>query len=188
MSNNTKALLSVILSVSVIASGCNSRGPATDLSVNATEGINVGNRAIDFELQTIDGKTVKLSDYRGKPILLNFWATWCEPCRYEMPFLQQINDTYSSKGLVLLAVDLTYSLPTETPETVQKFIATFNLTLTVLMDSDKTMAKAYLLTSIPTTFLIDKDGIIRGKVIGAFADKAAIENALKTIMPWSASS
>ena len=159
----------------LLASGCRSfTPPATAIP----EGINVGNMAIDFQLQTLDGKTVKLSDLRGKPVLVNFWATWCGPCRSEMPYLQQINDSYAVKGLVVLEVDIG-----EDSATIQKFMTELNLSMTVPMDTDKKVAKAYGITAIPSTFLIDKDGIIRGKVVGAFRDKAAIENELKKIMP-----
>ncbi|MBI3040282.1 MAG: TlpA family protein disulfide reductase, partial [Chloroflexi bacterium] len=70
------------------------------------EGIYIGNRAPDFQLQTLTGQTVSLSGLRGKPVLINFWATWCPPCKYEMPFLQQVHDSWSDKGLVLLAIDI----------------------------------------------------------------------------------
>ena len=178
MSKGRTALLPVILCIAILAGGCTDAGPSTNQTSNVTEGINVGTRAIDFQLQTLDGKTVKLSDFRGKPVLLNFWATWCGPCRFEMPFLQQINDSYSAKGLVLLAIDIA-----EDSTTVQKFMTDLNLSLTVPMDTTAKVAKSYGITAIPSTFLIDKDGIIRGKVVGAFPNKAAIENELKKIMP-----
>lgn len=142
------------------------------------EGVSIGNRAIDFELQTLDGQTVKLSSLRGKPVLLNFWATWCGPCKYEMPFLQQIHDKYSSQGLKVLEIDIN-----EKPETVQKYLTDNNLTMTVPLDVGAKVAKSYGLTAIPSSFLIDKDGIIRQKVIGAFPNVAAIENELSKIMP-----
>ena len=183
MGNKIMRLLPMILLVAILASGCKAPAPAAppatnNQSANVPEGVNIGDRAIDFELQTLDGKTVKLSDFRGKPVLLNFWATWCGPCRSEMPYLQQINDSYSAKGLVMLAVDID-----ESPDTVKKFMADLNLSLTVPMDVGKKVAKSYSITAIPSTYLIDKDGIIRGKVVGAFPNKAAIENELKKIMP-----
>ncbi|MDO8716884.1 MAG: TlpA disulfide reductase family protein [Dehalococcoidales bacterium] len=176
-------LLPIIMLVTILASGCKAPAPAappatTNQSTNVPEGINIGNRAIDFELQTLDGKTVKLSDLRGKPVLLNFWATWCGPCRFEMPFLQQINDSWSAKGLVLLAVDIA-----ESPATVEKFMTELNLSLTVPMDTDKKVAKAYGITAIPTTYFIDKNGIIQQKMVGAFPNKATIETMLKKIIP-----
>lgn len=182
MNDKIIVLLTIILTASLLGSGCGkATPPTTSQSINGTAaepGINIGNLAVDFELQTLDGKTVKLSDYRGKPVLLNFWATWCGPCRFEMPFLQQINDSYSAKGLVMLAVDIG-----ESSATVQKFMTDLNLSLTVPLDTTAKVAKSYGILNIPSTFLIDKDGIIRGKVVGAFPNQAAIENELKKIMP-----
>jgi len=141
-------------------------------------GNQIGNLAPDFQLQTLSGQTVSLSGLRGKPVLINFWATWCPPCKAEMPYLQQVHDSWSAKGLVLLAVDIR-----ESPATVEKFMTELNLSMTVPMDTDMKVTKVYLIGALPTTFLIDKDGIIRQKVIGAFPNKEAIENELKKIMP-----
>lgn len=141
-------------------------------------GVSIGNRAPDFQLQTLTGDSISLWGLRGKPVLINFWATWCPPCKAEMPYLQQIHDTYSAKGLVLLAIDIGEKTPV-----VEKFMTDLNLSMIVPMDTDAKVAKAYLIGAIPTTFLIDKDGVIRQKVIGAFPNVAAIENELKKIMP-----
>ncbi len=178
MGNKVAAiLLSSILAASLFVGGCNPGGPSSNQTV-VTEGVNVGNRAVDFQVQTLNGTTVKLSDYRGKPVLLNFWATWCGPCRFEVPFLDQINTSYSSKGLVMLPVDVG-----ENSTAITNFMVSVNVTLPALMDSNASVSKIYGLTGIPTTLLIDKDGVIRFKQIGAFADKASIESALTKIMP-----
>ncbi|MDO8687303.1 MAG: redoxin domain-containing protein [Dehalococcoidales bacterium] len=145
---------------------------------SSVTGVSIGNRAPDFQLRTLTGQTVSLSSLRGKPVLINFWATWCGPCKAEMPYLQQINDTWSAKGLVLLAVDIG-----EKPATIEKFMTELNLSMTVPMDSDGKVARAYLVGAIPTTFLIDKDGVIRQKVVGAFTSVEAIEKELSKIMP-----
>ena len=112
--------------------------------------------------------------------MVNFWATWCPPCKAEMHYLQQVHDSWSAKGLVLLAVDIG-----EKPDKIAGFMTTNNITLTmpIPMDADGKVAKAYLIGAIPTTFLINKDGVIRQKIIGAFPSKEAIENELKKIMP-----
>ncbi len=143
-----------------------------------TQGNQVGNLAPNFQLRNLNGQTVSLFDLRGKPVLINFWATWCPPCKYEMPFLQQVHDSWSAKGLVLLAVDIG-----ETQTTVQKFMTDLNLTLTVPMDANRNVAKDYGITAIPTSFFIDKNGVIQQKVIGAFANVAAIESQLSKIIP-----
>lgn len=142
------------------------------------EGNGIGNLAFDFQLNNLEGKTVSLSGLRGQPVLLNFWATWCPPCKAEMPFLQQINDSYSNKGLVVLEIDIG-----ESADTVIQFLHENNLTLQVLLDTDKKVALAYGIAAIPTTYLIDKNGIIRQRVIGAFPDKTTIESQLSKILP-----
>ena len=187
-----KAKLSaiIILLVVLVASGCQSFTPASQLapapptttSLPPAPTIPVGNRisnlAPDFQLQTLTGQTVSLSGLRGKPVLINFWATWCPPCKAEMPYLQQVHDSWSAKGLVLLAVDIG-----ENSGTIEKFMTELNLSMTVPMDTDKKVAKAYGITAIPTSFLIDKDGIIRAKIIGAFPSAEAIEKELTKIIP-----
>jgi peroxiredoxin len=178
MKNRRILMMPVILCLAIMVAGCTPANPSGNQTANVTLGINTGNRAIDFQLPALDGKTVKLSDYRGKPVLLNFWATWCGPCRGEVPFLNQINTTYSSQGLVMLAVDVG-----ENSTTIQNFMTSLNVSLPVLMDGNTSVSKMYSLTGIPTTLMLDKDGIIRFKIIGAFPDKASIETALKTIMP-----
>ncbi len=135
--------------------------------------------APDFQLSTIDGQSVSLSAMHGHPVLLNFWATWCGPCRFEMPSLQEIyNDQeYSDKGLVILAVDIG-----EDAVTVQKFLLENKLSFTVLLDTDQSVAAKYNIRAIPTTFFIDKDGIIKGVKIGAFASTAEIRQGLDSLM------
>ena len=169
----------IILLGLLLLSGCRSLTPETKPPPPVIpEGITIGKRALDFKLQTLAGENVSLSDFRGKPVLLNFWATWCGPCKFEMPFLQAINDSYSDKGLVVLVVD--YG---EKPAVIEKFMTDLNLSMTVPMDSDGKVTKAFGIGALPTTFLIDKEGIIRQKVIGAFASEEAIETELRKIMP-----
>jgi peroxiredoxin len=174
------ALFATILSAILFSAGCgpSSSSNQTGNQPAVVEGVNIGNRAPDFQLQDMSGKSVKLSDYRGQPVLLNFWATWCGPCKYEAPFLSQINTDYAPRGLVMLAVDIG-----ENATTIQNFETSLNISLPVLMDANVTISKVYGLTGIPTTFMVDKDGVIRFKLIGAFPDKAAIEAAITNILP-----
>jgi len=163
-------LLSVLGSGSVLA-GCSS-GSAPD------GGSDAEILAPDFQLLSLDGQTVSLSDFRGKPVLLNFWATWCGPCKFEMPFLQEIHEDeeWSEKGLVILAVDVG-----ENPAQVKLFASSLKLSFMVLLDIDQDVALQYNLRAFPTTFFIDKDGIIQDMKIGAFADRAEIEKRLSKI-------
>ena len=142
-------------------------------------GVSIGNLAPDFELKTLTGENITLSSLRGKPVLLNFWATWCPPCKAEMPFLQQINDTWKPKGLVILEVDVG-----EKKGQVETFMTGLNLSMQVALDTDmKVTSKSYLIGAIPTTFFIDKNGVIRQKNVGGYLSRAAIEAELPNIMP-----
>lgn len=140
----------------------------------------VGRPAPDFKLPSLGGQTVSLSDLRGRPVLINFWASWCEPCRYEMPFIQEIfEDTeWTARGLVILAINLG-----ESPSRVEEFMKSYGLSFPVLLDTNSSVAEKYNIRGIPETFLIDKDGIIQEIKIGAFSGKAEIETRLGKIIP-----
>ena len=160
----------IILALALLVSGCSVgfRGSSTSDEEQAP----------DFTLEDLDGQTVSLGDFRGEPVLLNFWATWCSPCRIEMPYLQQIYEEWSDRRLVLLTVNIG-----ESPSTVKQFMQVNNLSLPVLLDTSKSVSRKYMISGIPTTIFIDKDGIIRGRVIGAFTSKEAIERYLREIVP-----
>lgn len=138
----------------------------------------MGESAPDFQAQNLDWQTISLSDLRGKPVLLNFWATWCPPCREEMPYLQQIHEEWSGEGLIVLAVNIG-----ESPAAVEEFAQVYNLTLPILLDINGAAAQVYNVTAIPATFFIDRDGIIQKKVVGAFWGKEQIEEYLTEIIP-----
>jgi len=142
-----------------------------------TQGTNVGNLAPDFQLHNLKKELVSLGDFRGKPVLLNFWATWCHPCVSEMPFLQEVNEEWSAKELQVLAVNMS-----GTSSQVAEFLQSHDLSLPVLLDTKKDIASSYNIQYIPTTFFIDKDGIIQVVKVGAFANKEAIENDLSKII------
>ena len=162
------AILGLMLTSVLLVAGCSSQPP------------RVGELAPDFQLPNLEGQSISLSHFRGKPVLVNFWASWCPPCRYEMPFIQEIFDDkeWSDKGLVILAVDIG-----ESPSTVENFMQSYNLTFQALLDISQEVALEYNIRGIPTTFLIDKDGIIQAIKVGAFSSKADIENSLSKIIP-----
>ncbi|HLS59576.1 MAG TPA: redoxin domain-containing protein [Virgibacillus sp.] len=130
---------------------------------NDTEtGLEAGDVAPDFELETLEGETVKLSDYRGERVMLNFWATWCPPCRAEMPDMQKFHE---DTDVVILAVDLADTESNE--KNVPEFVDEFGLTFEVLLDKDSGVANQYQIKPIPTSFLIDSEGVIHNKALGA---------------------
>ncbi|MGX9932555.1 MULTISPECIES: TlpA disulfide reductase family protein [Virgibacillus] len=126
------------------------------------EGLNIGNMAPDFKLQTLDGETVQLSDFRGKRVMINFWATWCPPCRAEMPDMQKFHE---KKDIVILAINLT-----ETESNlldVKRFVKDFELTFPILKDEKTTVANQYQIQPIPTSYMVDSKGRIQYKAFGA---------------------
>jgi len=178
--------LALVLTLVLVMSGCfgesNQEGPAlgeiTSYTMDFTQSPQVGNPAPDFQFQDPDGHATSLNALQGKPVLINFWATWCGLCRSEMPYIQAIYEEWSDQELVLLAINLG-----ESSSTVEAFMQSNNLSFTVLLDTTQVTAQGYNISGIPTTFFIDKDGIIQDKVIGAFQNKAQIENRLDKIMP-----
>src|SRR5690606_9773304 len=134
-------------------------------------GVEIGNRAPDFEIETLEGKNVSLSDFRGKPVMLNFWATWCPPCRQEMPDMEEF---HKENDVVVIAVNL---LDTEmNQDAVKKFVDEFGLTFDVGLDGDGEVSVQYRINPIPTTFMIDSNGIIQHKSYGAMNYDAMVEN------------
>lgn len=131
-----------------------------------------GQPAPDFSLKTADGKTVRLSDFKGHPVLINFWATWCAPCKFEMPALESIYQKYKDKGLVILAVDI----KTDNGEAaVRKYQQDMGLSFPVVMDTTGETENNYRVRAYPTSFFIGKDGKLREVKRGAFmsADQIA---------------
>jgi len=184
MNKVPKAILPVILTLVLLVSGCSAdseppdgESPTAPDGKNSTapvEGTQAGNLAPDFQLQNLDGQTVSLSNLRNKPVLINFWATWCSPCRSEMPYIQEIYEEWADKELVVLAINIG-----ESSSKAEEFMQSNNLSFTVLLDTKQDVAQKYNIQYIPTTFFIDKDGIIQDKMIGAFQNKTQIENKLE---------
>jgi peroxiredoxin len=115
-----------------------------------------GGLAPDFSLRTLDGPNLRLQEQRGRVVLVNFWATWCGPCRQEMPHLSRLYDKYRSSGFVLLGVNV----DDDTRHAVE--LATkLGLKFPVSLDSDKKVSRLYDLTAMPSTVLIDRDGRVR---------------------------
>lgn len=125
-------------------------------------GLEQGNQAPDFELENVDGETVRLSELRGEKILLNFWATWCPPCRAEMPDMQKYHE--EDNDGIILAVNL---LETEQSfRQVDDFLQEYGITFQILIDENTEVASLYNAFALPTSYLIDAEGIIHTKAIG----------------------
>ena len=120
--------------------------------------LNVGSIAPDFELTELKGESMRLSQFRGQPILLTFAATWCPDCRTETPVLQELHTSHPE--LVIVTVD-----SKESPETVQGFVDEFGVTYPILLDTNGSTSDQYRIFAIPTGLFIDAQGIIRAKII-----------------------
>jgi len=125
-------------------------------------GLEVGNRAPDFELPTLEGGEVKLSDLRGERVMINFWASWCAPCRAEIPDMQEF---YEDTDIQILAVNLTQT--EDNYDNVPKFVKNYGMEFPILMDEENSASTTYQIQPIPTSFMIDSEGIIRYKAMGA---------------------
>jgi cytochrome c biogenesis protein CcmG/thiol:disulfide interchange protein DsbE len=127
------------------------------------EPLVVGKVAPDFQLPDLADKQWRLSDYRGKVVFLNFWATWCKPCREEMPSMEVLYKNFEKDGLVILAVSIDR---VTTKKEIPPFVKGLNLTFPVLVDSWGQTDKRYKLMGVPETYIIDQQGILREKIIG----------------------
>lgn len=119
--------------------------------------------APDFSLTDTSGRSWKLSELKGKAVFLNFWATWCPPCRQEMPSMELLNRDMASKGLQMLTV-----LTNDDPAVADRLIRGKGWTFPVLVDPNGAVANAYGITGVPETFIIDMNGILREKFIGGY--------------------
>ena len=173
-------VLTSVLALVLLSTSCSGDTDSFDGGSPAVpvEGVAIGNLAPDCQLPGLGGQNFSLSSRRGEPVLINFWATWCPPCRGEMPYIQGIYEGWVDRGLVVLAVNLG-----ESSSVVEDFMRSNDLSFTVLLDTTRGVAQRYSITGIPTTFFIDKDGIIQDKLIGAFQNEKQIEDRLKKIMP-----
>lgn len=140
-------------------------------------GVQEGNIALDFELQTLDGKTMKLSDMVGKKVILNFWATWCPPCKAEMPHMQEFYEDQKGNGVEILAVNLTTA--ERNKDNIGPFIKEYGLTFPVLLDSQGEIGQTYQSFSIPTSYIIDSSGVIQKKIVGPM-DKEMMKEVINS--------
>jgi peroxiredoxin len=161
------------------------RAPAGDQAAVGTGALDArapakGEPAPDFALPDLDGAVVRLSDLRGKPVLLNFWATWCGPCKREMPDIQQAY-TQAHGELVVLAINAEGTTPELARRLARDFRDELNLTFPILFDSpDTDVLNQYRLTGLPNSFFIDRNGIIQEIVIGPLSKKA-LDEKLETL-------
>ena len=138
-----------------------------------------GFRAPEISLQTLEGGAVSLADLQGKVVIVNFWATWCTPCRLEMPALQAIHTELADEGLVVLGLNTLYQ---DSLDTVAVFVDDFGLTFPIVLDDTGDTARAYAIQATPTTFVIDRQGVIRLALVGGPLDEAFLFSEVEALL------
>ena len=116
----------------------------------------IGKKAVEFSLPAVGGENVTLQSFRGKVVLLNFWATWCGPCRQELPELARLQEKFRQRGLMVVAVTVDNEV-----ENVQAFLKKYDVKLQALWDKKKKVADAYAVEKMPSSYLIDRSGVVR---------------------------
>lgn len=171
----------VMLVIGVLAclAGCSSSKSVKAASVKPDKERKT---APDFTLKDADGKTVRLSDYRGKVVLLDFWATWCGPCKIEIPWFMEFERKHKDQGFAVIGI----SMDEEGWAAVKPYVAEFGINYRILLGSDTTAQLYGGIDALPTTFLIDREGKIAASHVG-LTNKSDFEHGIQELLQASAS-
>jgi len=138
-----------------------------------------GFSAPDFTLDLLGGGQVTLSELRGKAVMVNLWASWCPPCRAEMPAIENVYQAYKDRGFEVLAVNTTFQ---DSEAEAAAFAQNFSLTFPILLDRTGAVSARYLLRALPSTFFVDRQGVIRSVVIGGPMSEAVIQSKVEDVL------
>lgn len=171
------AFLAILGLFAITAAGCGAL--ARDLGPAQAQGPKVGTAAPDFTLKDLNGKSVSLKDFKGRPVMVNFWASWCGPCKVEMPDMQAAQEELGKgAGFVILAINLG-----ENKSTAEGFLTQNKFDFLALLDRDRSVAQnKYRLIGLPTSFFIDKQGVIREIQTGPLANKEHLMSKINSIL------
>ncbi len=169
-------ILMLIAGASWILLSTDSSGASTSGSIPAPQS---GFAAPDFTLQTTDGQTFALSNLQGQAVLVNVWATWCPPCRAEMPSIEKMYQEYKAQGLVVLAVNSTFQ---DEPLAIVPFVEQHKLTFPILLDEQGSVSSLYQVRALPSSFFIDRKGMIKEVVIGGPMSEALLRTYIEEII------
>lgn len=138
-----------------------------------------GFSAPDFTLDVLGGGQVTLSELRGKVVLVNLWASWCPPCRAEMPAIENVYRAFKDKGLVVLAVNTTYQ---DGEREAAAFAQEYGLSFPIPLDRTGAVSRRYQLNALPSTYFVDRQGVIRSVIIGGPMNQAAIQSKVEELL------
>jgi len=181
-SRQTRAIIFAalaIITVGLLLKGLLTPAPASNATPGATPGATapvVGHYAPDITLRDLSNNPVKLSSLKGKVVALNFWYAACEPCKFEMPALEHTYQQYQAQGFVVLGVDTV-----DDPATADTFVHTLGVTYPIVRDVDLRATTLYRITDTPSTFFIDRDGVVRYRVVGTL-DAATLHTDVTALL------
>lgn len=138
-----------------------------------------GFTAPDFTLELLDGGNITLSDLQGKVVLVNFWTSWCPPCRKEMPAIESVYRSYKDLGLVVVGLNLTAQ---DSKPDVSVFVQEIGVTFPIALDVNNAVGNLYRVTALPTSFFIDRKGVIRSIIVGGPMSEAVIQSKVEELL------
>jgi peroxiredoxin len=164
-------LVGLLWILALVVTGCSG---ASEASVK--RGVSQGSYALDFTLETLDGSEASLSDYGGSVVLVNFWATWCPPCRDEIPHFEEAYRAHKDEGFVVLGVNYQ-----ESAAEVERFVERLGVTYPILLDESGMVAKEYRAVGLPTSVFVDRDGVIQVRHSG-YLSEGQLEQYLSKLL------
>ena len=180
VSFSVRAIAAGLLCLGLLLTGCQQQQPAPDTKVKPD---SARNAAPEFALKDADGKTVTLADYKGKVVLLNFWATWCGPCKIEIPWFADFEQKYKDRGFAVLGV----AMDEEGWEVIKPYLAQSKVNYRVILGNDTVAGLYGGVESLPTTFVLDRNGKIASTHVG-LVSKSDYENEIMQLLEGAKSS
>ncbi len=174
-----EVLMVLSLAVAVLWTVASRVPSAFGASLSSASSPREGFMAPDFTLDTLSGEKVTLSGLRGKIVVINLWATWCPPCRAEMPALENAYKQYKDSGVVVLGLNVTNQ---DSEGNVPRFVEQFELTFPILLDRDGSVSALYQLSALPTTYIVDREGMIRTVVVGGPMSEAFFRSKIEALL------